>query len=240
MLVLHQFLTPPHDCTYLPEQVAKLAYACTARLEPQAYEDLMNRGYRKFGMTIFTPVCEQCQACRPIRVPVDRFRPDRSQRRAWKRNQHLSVRFGSPKADDAHLELYNRYHQSQTRRKGWPPHQSDADEYALSFGQSTVPSIEISVWEGGTLRGVVLTDVTPNVVSAVYHYHEPCLAAYSLGTFCVLQTFELARRLKRAWVYLGYYVAGCPSMVYKARFRPCQIMDAAGVWREEGEPIDAR
>ena len=38
----------------------------------------------------------------------------------------------------------------------------------------------------------------------------------------------------RAWglphVYLGYYVAGCGSLEYKARFRPNEVMEPNGKW----------
>ena len=219
---------------------------CTSQLEPQEYESLMNRGYRKFGMACFRPVCEKCRECRPIRVLVDRFKPDRSQRRAWRDNQQLQVKLGAPRADELRVALYNRYHLAQALRKGWPLNETDAEEYALTFltpdedrqpvakmperGVSSRPAVEISVWEGGALRALVLTDVTPNTVSAVYHYYDPDYLNRGLGTFCVLQAIELARRLERPWVYLGYYVAGCVSMAYKARFRPHEIMGEGGVW----------
>ena len=98
--------------------------------------------------------------------------------------------------------------------------------------RNPVPAVEITLWEREALRAVVLTDVTPNVVSGVYHYHEPELADRSLGTFCMLHTLELARKLGKPWAYFGFYVAGCGSLAYKARFRPCEIMDVDGVWKE--------
>jgi arginine-tRNA-protein transferase len=32
-------------------------------------------------------------------------------------------------------------------------------------------------------------------------------------------------------VYLGYFVAGCRSLEYKARFRPNETLDTTGEWR---------
>ena len=72
---------------------------------------------------------------------------------------------------------------------------------------------------------------TPNAVSAVYHYYDPEFRERGLGTFLVLQCAELARRLQRAWVYLGYYVAGCAAMEYKTRFEPSEVLGVDGVWR---------
>ena len=39
-------------------------------------------------------------------------------------------------------------------------------------------------------------------------------------------------RRRLPYVYLGYYVAGCPSMSYKPRFAPNQLRDPDGVWRD--------
>jgi arginine-tRNA-protein transferase len=231
MEVLERFETPPHACPYLAGRAARLDYSFAPDLTAEEYEDLMNRGYRKFGALFFRPVCDGCRACRPIRVPVATFVPDRSQTRAWRRNADLAVRLARPSVDRERLDLYNRYHQDQTRRKGWPSVDKDPTDYAASFVGNPIPSIELSVWEGRVLRAVLIAEVTPNVVSAVYHYHDLTLPGRGLGTFCILNTIELARKLGKPYVYLGYYVAGCPSMEYKARFRPCELMGEDGVWR---------
>lgn len=232
MLVVQKFTTEPHTCAYLPEHLAKLEYSFAMALAAQEYEDLMNKGYRKFGAAFFRPVCKGCNECRPIRIPAASFVPDRSQRRAWKRNQDLEVRVGPPVCDAQHLALYHRYHEAQTARKGWPEQVVDADEYEMSLVQNPVPCAEISFWEGERLRAVVVNDMTPNVVSAIYHFHDPECAGRGLGTFCVLHCIELAKKLDKRWVYLGYFVAGSPSMQYKARFKPCEMMDASGTWKE--------
>jgi arginine-tRNA-protein transferase len=236
MLIAQQFRSEPHDCLYLPGQVAEMEYTAVAALDGAEYLALMDRGYRKFGPLVFRPVCAACAACRPIRVPVARFVPSASQRRALKRNRDLEVRVGAPRVDAARLELYSRYHLAQAARRGWPATDKSADEYEFSFVRNPLPAAEISAWEGDALRAVVLVDVVPGALSDVYHYHDPDASDRGLGTFVLLETLALARRLDRAYVYLGYYVAGCRSMVYKARFRPCELLDTDGVWREFRSP----
>jgi arginine-tRNA-protein transferase len=229
--VLAQFVTPPHACPYLEGKQAKFDYSFAPDLSPAEYEQLMNSEHRKFGAAFFKPVCEGCRACRPIRIPVATFAPDRSQRRARRDNQDLEVRRGAPVADASRLDLYNRYHEAQASRKLWPEQDKDREEYLFSFVRNPIPSVEISVWEKKALRGVILTEVTPNVVSDIYHYHDLTAAQRSLGTFLILETIELAKTLGKPYVYLGYYVAGCASMEYKARFRPCEVLGTDGVWR---------
>lgn len=231
MQVLDCFTLGPEPCPYLPAEQSTLEYEWVHTLSPEEYEERMNRGWRKFGPMLFHPVCRSCSECRPIRIEVERFVPDRSQRRSMKRNSDLLVRLAPPTVDDERLSLYNRYHAVQEGRKGWPTNDKDIEAYALNFVYNPLPSVEISVWEDGILRAVVLTEVTPNVLSGIYHYHDPDLSERGLGTFGMLQTVELARRLEKPWAYFGYYVAGCGSLNYKGRFHPSEVMGADGVWR---------
>ena len=70
------------------------------------------------------------------------------------------------------------------------------------------------------LVGVGICDETPSAWSAVYFYYDPDYAAQSPGVAHVLFQMKLAASRGLAHVYLGYFVTGCPSMRYKARFRP--------------------
>jgi leucyl-tRNA---protein transferase len=183
MTVSRRFVVGPDECLYLPDRRMRLEYELVARLSPQEYERRMDQGWRKFGRLLFHPVCDACRECRPIRIPVDRFTPDRSQRRALRANADLSLRWAPPIVDAARLDLYRRYHASQADRKGWPEVEKDAEGYAVSFAESPIPAGEMTVWEGEALRAVVIADVTPNVLSAVYHFHDPDCRERGLGTF---------------------------------------------------------
>jgi arginine-tRNA-protein transferase len=61
-------------------------------------------------------------------------------------------------------------------------------------------------------------DITDNALSAVYCAYEPARADLSLGTFNVLSSIDFAHKNGLKYVYLGYCVLDCPSLVYKARF----------------------
>ncbi len=233
MQILDQFLSGPDVCPYLPDRLATQQYAVAAQLSPDEYEALMNAGWRKFGQTLFRPVCQSCTECRPLRIPAVAFTPDRSQERCPRKNADLEVRLALPVADTARLNLYRRYQAAQTETKGWPDAERTLDSYTRQFVQNPLPSIEISIWEDDLLRAVVITDITPSTVSGVYHFHDPDYRSRSLGTFALLQTIALARMLQKRWAYFGFYVAGCPSMEYKTRFHPHEILSPGGVWEAE-------
>ncbi len=231
MKVLQEFTSEPHTCHYLSDRQAMLHYSFVPEMSPQEYEDLMNNGHRKFGPIVFRPVCSACTQCRAVRVPVAEFQPNRSQKRAWKRNQDLEVRYAPASMDVARLDLYSRYHRFQNERKGWEAADSNPEEYALSYVKNPIPNVEISVWEKSVLRGIIHNDITPNTVSAIYHFHDPDCNDRSLGTYLILQAFELARVLQKRWVYLGYYVAKCGSLSYKTNYRPSEILEEDLTWQ---------
>ncbi|WP_309715108.1 arginyltransferase [Armatimonas sp.] len=230
MRVLQTVLTGPDECHYLPERQATMENLVVAQLSPEEYEQKMNEGWRKFGPVLFRPICDGCRECRPIRILAAEFSPSRSQRRALAKNADLEVRHARPTVDVARLALYNRYHTAQEVAKGWPEVEKSAEDYAFSFVHNPLPAVEISVWEEGVLRAVVLTDITPNTVSGVYHYYEPECEGRSIGTFAMLQTIALARLLEKPWAYFGYWVAACPSLSYKSKFNPCEIINPQGQW----------
>ena len=47
----------------------------------------------------------------------------------------------------------------------------------------------------------------------------------------VLSVIRAAAEQKLPHVYLGFFVEGCGSLAYKARFRPNQVLHPDGTWR---------
>jgi arginine-tRNA-protein transferase len=234
MQSLFRYVAPPSPCGYLPERAWSLEYELVENLTPAEYQARMQAGWRRFGSTLFRPRCPACQACRSLRVDVRRFRPSRSQRRAWQINQaDIRVEIGRPSVSTAKLRLYDRYHAFQTSNKGWPLHPAkDAASYAGSFVENPFATQEWRHLLDGQLVAVGYVDVLPAGMSAIYFYYEPELRHRSLGTWNVLCLLEEANRRAVPYVYLGYYVEGCTSLEYKARFRPNQILTSHGQWAD--------
>src|SRR5689334_11478622 len=123
METLAHYIAPPSPCGYLPAEMWRLEYEHVATLSPDEYMQRLLQGWRRFGTALFRPRCQHCTACRSLRVNVDRFRPDRSQRRARKANEDVvELRIGPPALTRAKLALYDRYHAYQTETRGWPVH----------------------------------------------------------------------------------------------------------------------
>ena len=234
MLLSSPFLGTPRQCGYLPDQLWRLEYRLAVDLSAAEYAELMIRGWRHFGRAVFRPRCQGCTACTPSRVDVARFRPDRAQRRAWSRNHaDLELTIAEPTAGTAQLDLYRRYHQYQEATKQWPDRQGETrDEYHETFVDNPFPVQEWRFTLGETLVGIGYVDDLPVGPSAITFIHAPEHRDRSLGAYNVLALIDHARTLGLPHVYLGYHIADCPSMAYKARFAPNQALGPDGQWRD--------
>jgi arginine-tRNA-protein transferase len=231
---LFRYVAPPSSCGYLPDQTWRLEYEQVLSLSAAEYMTRMSQGWRRFGYLLFRPRCPACNACRSLRVPVDRFRPDRSQRRARAANENVvRLEIGTPAVTRAKLDLYDRYHAFQSENKNWPEHDGkDADDYARTFVNNPFATQEWCYYLDDRLIAVGYVDNLPAGLSAIYFIYEPTERQRSLGTWNVLSIIERARMLGVPHVYLGYYVAGCQSMQYKTRFAPNQLRGIDGQWRD--------
>ncbi|MFO0938982.1 MAG: arginyltransferase [Gemmataceae bacterium] len=233
MKSLFCFTSRPEPCNYLPAETSRMKYEIFGEISTAEYFQRMNAGWRRFGFSLFTHDCPTCRKCQSIRVPVASFEPDRSQKRALKANRDVSLVIGSPTVDEARIALYDKFHRFQSEAIGWPEHrQENPVSYAESFVINPFPTQEWCYYLKDELIGVGYVDVLPDGLSAIYFFYDPDHRDRSLGTFNVMNVIRVARSLPREFVYLGYYVDGCRSLQYKAKFKPNQLLNnATGEWK---------
>ena len=134
---------------------------------------------------------------------------------------------GTPCQTPERLELYYAFHEHGHQTKGWPARRaegtSEGDSGLNLFLSNPFPTEEWSYWIGDTLVGAGYVDVVADGLSAIYFFHDPQEHKRSLGTLNILRLIEAAIGRGLPYVYLGYYVNGCRSLEYKARFRPNEV-----------------
>ena len=222
--------TEPYPCPYVPGLTARQRGFAADRLDPELYHELMDRGFRRSGDVFYAMDCPDCRRCVPLRVPVDGFRPSRSQRRTLRRNADVAVVLDRPRFHDETFALYRRYLRHQ--HPGSPDDES-AERFRAALYAEVVDSLEARYLLDGRLVGVSLLDVSRRSWSSVYHFFDPVERRRRIGVLSALREIELARAHGVPFYYLGYWIADARTMRYKAEFRPHELL-RDGVWKRDG------
>lgn len=217
-----------HDCGYLDGHTARSAFVDPGvPLNPTRYGQLLQQGFRRSGSYVYRPLCRGCSACRPARIAVAQFRPDRSQRRCLQRNADLTLT-AVDRLGDEHYALYRTYLQQRHPDGGMDPDDAGAFHEFLH-----APWSQTSFWEfrcSARLLALAVVDQVPGALSAVYTFYDPAEAARGLGSYAILRQIGIATDCDLDYVYLGYWVGGSRKMDYKRRFKPLELLAADG-WR---------
>lgn len=227
----------PGRCPYLPGRVARMPLRLPVRaLSRDEMETRLRSGDRRQGYVLYRTRCPECNACEPIRLDVHRFKPNRSQKRAFQRGQRVfQVELSMPRIDERRVELYNLHKQSRGLGDGQPP--IDAEGYRDFLVSTCCESFELSYFIDRRLVAVAIVDRGTDSLSAVYCYYDPAYERLGPGTYSIMKQVDLCKRWGLDYLYLGLYIADCGAMQYKARYLPHERM-VEGRWVEIDDAPD--
>lgn len=216
-------ITPLHQCSYLPDRASRLEFIEPELMDTATFSAFSRQGFRRSGDILYRPFCLHCGRCIATRIPVADFTPNRSQRKAHNKNQHLTIKL-TPchSATDHHYHLYARYI-CERHNDGdmYPPNQPSFERFLM---HTFTHSFFMEFWQGQQLVMVAVCDELDDGLSAVYTFFEPSLDSRSLGVYAILSQIDYIKQLGLAYVYLGFWIPNSTKMHYKAQFYPIEIL----------------
>jgi arginine-tRNA-protein transferase len=208
-------------CSYLQNKEQTLHYKILENCSLICNHNLVETGYRRFGKMYFRPICYDCNECKSIKIDVENFNWSKSKRRVLKKAKDIEIFIKKPEVSKEHLDLYKKYHLYKKEKNGWDYHNVTPQSYYNAFVDGAYEyGYEVLYFFKDKLIGVDLIDILPHGISSIYFYYDPDFSRYNLGKLSLYYQIIMAKERGLKWVYLGYYVKDCPSLAYKADYKP--------------------
>lgn len=192
------------------------------------HDSLTHVGFRRSQDISYRPACEDCNACQSVRLPVDIFTPNRTQRRLQNLNSDLVVSYLANEITPEQFDLLQDYLSGRHPSGGMTD--MSYDEYGEMVELSPIHTQLVEYRLKGKLIGMALTDQMGDGFSMVYSFFDisPEFKSRSLGTYIILNHIQRAQDQNLTYIYLGYLVEESPKMAYKKNFRPLEILGSDG------------
>ena len=198
---LKVYTTYPHSCSYLQDQEATTLFVDPRQEVDQAlYSNLSVLGFRRSG---------------------NHLSPNRTQRRALRRNDDLEVELTGDIRDQSAFDLYRRY--IEARHADGDMYPPDREQYQSFLDNAWECTRYYRFYDGGRLIAIAVVDELLDGLSAIYTFFDPDLDVRSLGRYAILWQVQRAREQELDYLYLGYWIRGCRKMAYKSEYRPLEI-----------------
>ena len=217
-------ITRPVECPYLDAHMEQ-RLAADIGPQPEAHDTLARAGFRRVENWVYKPVCNNCNACIPVRILSGNLAEggieiSRNQRRVINRNRDLDRAVLKNFSTEEHYDLFNKY--LTNRHDDGQMADMDFTSYTSMISSSPIDTRLLEYRYMGEVIGVMMIDLQDDGLSAVYSFFDPDASERSLGTYMVLDCAALAYEMSLPYVYLGYYVKDSRKMNYKSRFAPAE------------------
>ncbi len=222
------FRTSPHPCSYKDDETASTIFVDPELTINQSLNSKLSvLGYRRSGAHLYRPDCDHCRACISCRLPVTAFQINRRFQKIINRNSDLRVEELSSLTGDAPYRLYQNY--INQRHNDGDMFPATPEQFDAFIRTGTEEGRYYCFYLNEKLLAVAVTDVLDHGISAVYTFFDPRQQRRSLGNYVILWQIQQAKAMQLDYLYLGYWIKGCPKMQYKRIFRPLEML-IEGKW----------
>ncbi len=204
------------NCPYNLPYHATFYQGLFGPLSDRMMELFLAAGYRRNGNSLYAMHCRDCHACVPIRLHPRVFKPNRNQKRVWKKNRDIDVTMGLIRPTVENMELCDRF-----LKERYPYEGNTAEAYYAGFFLNKITSTyEIRYRLKGKLIGNGIIDIGKNWLNAVYFYFDQEESKRSPGIYNILTMINFCLNKDIEYLYLGYNIDEISSMNYKKNFNP--------------------
>ena len=107
-LPLRLRVTRSQKCAYLFDQTEQ-RLATDISEHPGIHDRLAETGFRRVENWVYKPACPNCNACQPIRVKADQFKPSRNIARIQATNRDLRRNLSAGRIGLDHYDVFQSY-----------------------------------------------------------------------------------------------------------------------------------
>ncbi len=224
------YVTTKYSCGYINGRDAQSIVATPYKsINNKNFDSLVNDGFRRSGQYVYKPNCQSCKACVPIRLLASNFIASRSQKRASKYLDKLTVNILPLAFNEEHFELYVHYQNKRHLDSG--KSEDEISDYNDFLIKSNVESKLIEFRLGDELKIVTIIDIIDDGISAVYTFYDCSNQKLSLGTISIMWLLKFCKKQNLSFLYLGYWINESKKMKYKTNFKPYELL-LEGIWQE--------
>ncbi|NBX67302.1 MAG: GNAT family N-acetyltransferase [Proteobacteria bacterium] len=237
---------PPDPCGYLPSQKRR---DMRIHIKPEVpiidrmmlAEAFLESGFSYSAASMFyTPACEACHACKPIRYPINDFKMSDSQQEMWRQIPLRQIFSYHGFESEAHLQEHVDLAKAHWQKRFPKDEEKLPSEMRLLQPFYIEPVLPIRIVEVRDHEGLLIAGSlnleTENSLYGIIYYYDQSLMHLQPGKQMVLSLLQHCRDIGKDYLYVGAWNKDCNSLATKTQFRPYELHDGKGAWRRYDTP----
>jgi len=218
-LIQEKKISPEETCPYIKTERISQEYFFATNMTKIEYQNLLEQGWRRFGIFFFNYKCKSCNKCKAIRINLSNFTLTKSQKKVMKKNINTKVIIRSLNPTKEIYEVYENHSLNKFNKK------TNLNEFLETYYYKCDFALQSEYYIDNKLVAIGFIDQVENAFSSIYFAYNTSYSSFSLGTFSILYESLYAKELNLKYYNLGYFIKENKSMKYKNNFKENQILD---------------
>jgi len=212
-------------CQYLKDEHWHIKIKAKNYSKMSEIDESLNKGWAVFGRLALKPECTLCNACKPYRVKVDKFKLSKSFKRVIKKCKEIEIVVKDLCYYEDCLNLFAKHADWRNSTRSWNKEDFSRENFEDNFVHGPKGLKQVHFYLKSKLVCVNYLVITKTTCYSMYTYYDPDCLEYSLGTLAILNGIQMCKNMNFEHLHMGFYVEGCQSLSYKDRYKPGETYD---------------